>query len=157
MHFCDFRFLFCFKIEKFLTLYILGDRVTDNLTTYVCTCVHVLFYLLLINNVITDVPATVPGVSFDNNAVDINGNVVTLTLSWGEPFNNLDPIVSYTVSCSSDGSCPPSITTTDRTTIITNLNIMTAYTFSVVAANSIGSGEAGVLMITTPPGENTDT
>ena len=116
-----------------------------------------MFYLLLINNVITDVPATVPGVSFDNNAVDINGNVVTLTLSWGEPFNNLDPIVSYTVSCSSDSSCPPSITTTDRTTIITNLNIMTAYTFSVVAANSIGSGEAGVLMITTPPGENTDT
>ena len=30
---------------------------------------------------------------------------------------------------------------------------MTAYTFSVVATNSIGSGEAGVVMITTP-GEN---
>ena len=27
---------------------------------------------------------------------------------------------------------------------------MTNYTFSVVATNSIGSGEAGVLMITTP-------
>jgi len=30
----------------------------------------------------------------------------------------------------------------------------TNYTFSVVATNSIGSGEAGVVMITTPPGEN---
>ena len=27
---------------------------------------------------------------------------------------------------------------------------MTNYTFSVVATNSIGSGEAGVVMITTP-------
>ena len=30
---------------------------------------------------------------------------------------------------------------------------MTDYTFSVVATNSIGSGEAGVVMITTPSGE----
>ena len=29
---------------------------------------------------------------------------------------------------------------------------MTDYTFSVVATNSIGSGEAGVAMIITPPG-----
>ena len=34
--------------------------------------------------------------------------------------------------------------------IITNLTTMTTYTFSVVATNSIGSGEAGVVMITTP-------
>ena len=34
---------------------------------------------------------------------------------------------------------------------------MTTYTFSVVATNSIGSGEAGEVMITTPPGEGTDT
>ena len=31
---------------------------------------------------------------------------------------------------------------------------MTTYTFSVVATNSIGSGEAGVVMITTPSGED---
>ena len=31
---------------------------------------------------------------------------------------------------------------------------MTNYTFSVVATNSIGSGEAGVVMITTPAGDN---
>ena len=76
-------------------------------------------------------------------------------LSWGEPFNNLDPIVNYTVSCSGDVTCPPNFTTTDNTTCtrcytITNLTTMTNYTFSVVATNSIGSGKAGVMIITTP-------
>ena len=45
------------------------------------------------------------------------------------------------------------LTTTDNTTtsyVITNLTSMTNYTFSVVATNSIGSGEAGVGMIITP-------
>ena len=94
----------------------------------------------------------VPYVMVDENTVVVNGNNVTLTLSWGEPFNNLDPIVHYTVSCSGDVTCPPNFTTTDNTTrsyTITNLTPMTNYTFSVVANNSIGSGEAGVVMITT--------
>ena len=85
-------------------------------------------------------------------------NNVTLTLSWGEPFNNFDPIVNYTVSCSGDVTCPPNFTTTDNTTrsyTITNLTPMTNYTFSVVATNSIGSGEAGVVMIAIQPGEIT--
>ena len=97
----------------------------------------------------------VPGVTVDENTININGNNVTLTLSWGEPFNNLDPIVNYTVSCSGGVTCPPNFTTTDNTTrsyTITNLTPMTDYTLSVVATNSIGSGEAGVVMITTPPG-----
>ena len=86
----------------------------------------------------------------DVNTININGNNVTLTLSWGEPFNNLEPIVNYTVSCAGDDTCPPNFTTTDNTTrsyTITNLTTMTNYTFSVVATNSIGSGEAGVVMI----------
>ena len=98
-------------------------------------------------------PWRVPNVRFDIVSVDINGNNVTLTLSWGEPFNNLDPIVHYTVSCSGDVTCPPNFITTDNTTrsyTITNLTLMTDYTFSVVATNSIGSGEAGVRRITTP-------
>ena len=37
-----------------------------------------------------------------NEIIAMNGDNVTLTLSWGEPFNNLDPIVNYTVSCSGD-------------------------------------------------------
>ena len=92
----------------------------------------------------------VPGVTVDNDIININSNNVTLTLSWGEPFNNLDPIVNYIVSCSGDDTCPPNFTTTDNTTksfIITNLIPITNYTFSVVASNSIGSGEAGVVMI----------
>ena len=95
----------------------------------------------------------VPDVTVDDNTINITGNNVTLTLSWGEPFNNLDPIVNYTVSCSGDVTCPPNLTTTDNTTrsyTITNLTPITNYTFSVVATNSIGSGEAGVVMITTP-------
>ena len=95
----------------------------------------------------------VPNVTVDVNTININGNIVTLTLSRGEPFNNLDPIVNYTVSCSGDVTCPPNFTTIDNTTrsyTITNLTTMTTYTFSVVATNSIGSGEAGVVMITTP-------
>ena len=104
--------------------------------------------------IITGVPAMVPGVTIDNNNIRINGYIVTLKLSWGEPFNNLDPIVNYTVSCSGDDTCSPTFTITDIRIIISNLTTMTTYTFSVVATNSIGSGEAGVVMITTPPGED---
>ena len=98
----------------------------------------------------------VPSIILDNSTISINGDNVTFTLSWGEPFNNLDPIVNYTVSCSGDDHCPEDFTTTYNTTrsyTITNLTPMTTYTFSVVATNSIGSGEAGVVMITTPPGK----
>ena len=104
-------------------------------------------------SLITDVPTVVPSVTVDDNTINIYGSNVTLTLSWGEPFNNLDPIENYTVSCSGDVTCPSNFTTTDNTTrsyTITNLTPMTNYTFSVVATNSIGSGEAGVVMITTP-------
>ena len=101
---------------------------------------------------VSGVPAMVPNVAVDDN-ITINDNIVTrLILSWGEPFNNLDPIVNYTVSCSSDGWCPSNFTILriHSRIIITNLTLMTTYTFSVVATNSIGSGEAGVVMITTP-------
>ena len=101
----------------------------------------------------TGAPAIVPGVRVDDNSIHFNDNSVTLTLSWGEPFNNFDPIVNYTVSCSGDDACPPTFNTTDNAIIITLLTTMTTYTFSVVATNSIGSGEAGVVMITTPSGE----
>ena len=110
-----------------------------------------MFPLLTCKNAITGIPAMVSGITIDVKTISINGNNVTLTLSWGEPFNNFDPILNYIVSCSGD-NCPPNFTTTDNTTrsyTITNLTIMTTYIFSVVATNSIGSGEAGVVMITT--------
>ena len=133
-----------------------------NICTYVCShsCMCIFYVEPTVvsfnNNLITGVPGVVPGVvpsvATDFITVTIK-RIVTLTLSWGEPFNNLDPIVNYTVSCSGDITCPPNFTTTDNTTrsyTITNLTPMTNYTFSVVATNSIGNGEAGVLKYTTP-------
>ena len=101
----------------------------------------------------TAAPDQVSGVMVITDSITLNDDNVTLTLIWGEPFNNFDPIVNYTVSCSGDASCPSDFTSADNTTrsyTITNLTTMTNYTFSVVATNSIGSGEAGVVMITTP-------
>ena len=101
---------------------------------------------------ITDVPGVVPSVTADFITVTFK-RIVTLTLSWGEPFNCHDPIVNYTVLCSGDVTCPTNFATTDNTTrsyTVTNLTPMTTYTFSVIATNSIGSGEAGVLKYTTP-------
>ena len=97
----------------------------------------------------------VPGVRVHRNTIIVSGTNITLTLSWEKPFNNRSPIVNYIVSCSGDVTCPPNITTIDGTTrsyTITNLTLMTNYTFSVVATNSIGSGKAGVVMISTSPG-----
>ena len=105
------------------------------------------------SSVIVGLPAMVPDIGIDNSTININEDNVTLTLNWGEPFNNFDPIVNYTVSCSGDVTCPPNFTTTDNTTrsyTIANLTTMTNYTFSVVATNSIGREEAGVANITTP-------
>ena len=135
------------------TATITSAMIPTTSTTMTSTMTHA----MLPTTVPKEFPAVVPSVTVDDNTVNINGNTVTLTLSWGEPFNNLDPIVNYTVSCSGDITCPPNFTTTDNTTrsyTITNLTPMTNYTFSVVATNSIGSGEAGVVMITTPAGEN---
>ena len=79
-----------------------------------------------------------------------NGNNVNFTLRWGEPFNNLDPIIMYHVSCSGDAPCPQSYNTTNnhtRSHTFTGFTPKSYYTFSVVATNSIGSGEAGVVMV----------
>ena len=125
--------------------------------TYMCVYLNTTSKIALhCFSFITGVPAMITNLTFDNNTVNIIGNNITLTLSWGVPFNNLDPIVNYTVSCSGDVTCPPNFTTTDNTTrsyTITNLTTMTTYTFSVVATNSFGSGEAGVVNVTTPPGK----
>ena len=99
------------------------------------------------------VPAMVPDIAVDHNAINVDRGNVTLTLSWEEPSNNFYPIINYTVSCTGHITCPQTFTTTDNTTrsyTITNLITMTTYTFSVVATNSIGSGDAAVLNYTTP-------
>ena len=114
--------------------------------------VHILCRANCYKFLITDVPGVVPSVTADFITVTFK-RIVTLTMSWGEPFNCHDPIVNYTVLCSGDVTCPPNFATTDNTTrsyTVTNLTPMTTYTFSVIATNSIGSGEAGVLKYTTP-------
>ena len=96
----------------------------------------------------------VVNIMIDENTININGNIVNLTLSWEDPSNNRYPMIHYTVTVScSDGTCPPYFTIPDITTRnydITNLIPMTTYTFSIVATNSFGSGEAGTLDYTTP-------
>ena len=118
----------------------------DILISY--TCIYIGTYSTINYVFITGVPRMVPNVTVDNST---NGNIITFTLNWGEPFNNYNPIVNYTVSCSGDVTCPPNFTTTARSYTITNLTPMTNYTFSVVATNSIGRGEVIMVMITTPP------
>ena len=59
--------------------------------------------------------------------------------------------MNYTVSCLGDVTCPPNFTTTDNTTTITNLTPVTNYVIIIRATNSIGSGEATVVVIITPP------
>ena len=97
----------------------------------------------------------IPSLNLHNEITDIEEDNVTLTLTWEKPFNNFDPIVSYIVSYSSNVTCPQTFTTTVNTTTsytITNLTTTTNYKFLVVATNSIGSGEAGVMIYMTQPG-----
>ena len=51
----------------------------------------------------------VPNVIVEENSIYVNGNIVTLTLSWGEPLNGCDAIVNYTVLCSGNVTCPPNL------------------------------------------------
>ena len=83
------------------------------------------------------------------SSTTLEGNMYNLTLSWGEPFNNFDPIMNYTVSCSGDVTCPPNYTTADNITRshnVSNLNATIVYNFTVVATNSLGSGEPAMFL-----------
>ena len=114
-----------------------------------------MYSMLCVSMCYKGVPAEVPDVTI---VLIINKNKGAHILSWGEPFNNLDSVMDYTVSCSGDFTCPPNFTTADNTTrnhTITNLTPVTNYTFSVVATNSVGSGKAGLLMVFIIPGEIT--
>ena len=96
----------------------------------------------------------VPNLTIVAKSTFINGEYVTVSLSWKEPFNNHNPIMNYVISCSS-ARCPSNfpVKTTDNTTrnyTISNLFPNTNYTFSVAAINYVGKGKAGRVMTTTP-------
>jgi len=89
------------------------------------------------------------------DSMTLEGNMLNITLRWGEPFNNFVPIANYTVTCSGDAPCPSDFTTTDNTTrnySLTGLNPLSNYTFTVVATNSLGSGEPAIIMTTSLSG-----
>ena len=102
---------------------------------------------IIVKLFITRVPGKVPNV---NVAKSTNGNVVNFIMTWREPVNHLDPIIIYNVSCSGDAPCPQSYNTSNNKTrsyTFTGFTANSSYTFSVVAINSNGSGEAGVVMV----------
>ena len=162
MYACYVHAYVCTYVHVYVCMYIcmyLPMYIHINVHTYIhfwLECIHKLCIIVIsisYYTVTAGVPAIVPNATVDDNSININGTNVTLTLSWGEPFNNFDPIMNYTVSCSGDILCPQNFITTDNTTrsyTITNLTTMTNYTFSVVATNSIGIGEAAEVNITTP-------
>ena len=96
---------------------------------------------------ITGAPGKVPNVKVTKST---DGNVVNFTVTWREPVNHLDPVIMYSVSCSGDPPCPQSYNTSNNLTrsfAFTGFTANSYYTFSVVAINSIGSGEPGVVTV----------
>ena len=110
-------------------------------------------YCTVIYLFISGVPRMVPDVTVNSITIDFNGNNVILTLTWGEPFNNFNPIINYGVTCSGDITCPQRFVMTDstmRSFTFSGLSLNTHYMFRVVATNSVGSGEAGVAVFYIP-------
>jgi len=98
------------------------------------------------------VPNQVVDISVINELISIDGDNVTLTLTWIEPFDNFNPILRYIVSCVGSTTCPPTVIVDYNTTSVNLTNLMpnTFYNFLVIATNLIGDGNAGMLKIITP-------
>jgi len=109
-------------------------------------------YVFIYVTIYAAVPSRVVGISVIRELISVDGDNVTLALTWSKPFDNFNPILSYTVSCIDSTTCPPIVVVDYNTTSVnlTNLTPDTFYTFLVIATNSLGDGEAGLLNITTP-------
>lgn len=129
-----------------MSLLLLSITLLDNILHIVYRFNNIIVYFVLY----IAVPSKIPDVFVISELVSADGDNVTLTLSWDEPFDNFNPILSYTISCTSRSACPAAVTVYNTTSVnLKNLMARTMYTFSVIATNSIGNGEAGVLNITT--------
>ncbi len=87
--------------------------------------------------------ATVPGAPTDVSATGGDGSA---TVSWTAPSNGGAPITSYTVTPYIGSTAQPA-TTVNGTPPVTNATVTgltngTAYTFTVTATNSVGTGAA---------------
>lgn len=79
----------------------------------------------------------------------------TATVAWQEPRSNGGvAITSYTVTVSPSGTCTASIAATSRvgSCTISGLTPGTTYTFTIVAVNANGAGEAASVAYTVPGG-----
>jgi len=88
----------------------------------------------------TATPATVPDAPTTVSATSNNDRSATVT--WSAPINNGGAVVtSYTVGIAPSGSVPTGcVATTSVTCTVVGLTNGTSYTFSVTAANRVGSG-----------------
>ena len=88
-------------------------------------------------------PATIPAAP---SAVEATAQSGGATVSWTAPANGNSPITSYTVTpyIGSSAQTPTTVTGSPpaSSTTISGLTNGTAYTFTVTATNSIGSGPA---------------
>ena len=92
----------------------------------------------------------IPSLIIVPDSVIVDGGNVNFMVYWGEPFNNFDPIISYTKVCDGTSGCVAPFVTSDNTTrnhTFTSLPAAANYTFTVFATNSLGDGMAANLMV----------
>ena len=121
---------------------------------YKCTLHFTMLKWLKCPFIFAAAPANITDVMINLNSVNVvndgDGDAVSFTLSWNEPFANFDPIVKYTVTidCTNITRCPAVfiITTTSvSVNFITDLSVMTS--IQVTANNTIGESNPATIVI----------
>jgi hypothetical protein len=98
----------------------------------------------------TVTPATVPGAP--TGAVGVAGNGL-VTVSWVAPaVNGGAAVTGYSITVKAGANVVKSVSAgaTDRSSVVTGLTNGTAYTFSIVATNSVGNSAVAASKAVTP-------
>ena len=98
----------------------------------------------------TGAPDMVGNIVIDFNTVNVSNEGVRIILDWDEPFDNFDPIETYTVTISCNGEgCPAVISSITKTSFNvrfkTDLSMMTP--ISVTASNNVGTSDPGTILM----------